>query len=684
MLVRAVRCGWATISWPGLPTAACLHDRWIVLSPSRVRRPHHKCRSVSQLSSKNDASTGHAASPNLNNICTNHTRTLALLRKTIDFLPRASPVIANQGQLNSFAFWCELLESTSAELSSGQTSASPKARINVCGIGESSGAKEMVTALLDDPFSDPVYSDILRNRWESRPNVIMVEHGPSPTFENHSEVGKLNSPSTWLLQYPYDIQLFELPTFDSMSEGNIKAMKLLWNSDILILVCDPLLVPIVALAARTRRLLNRPNTILAFTSSTPSEYRRSQVTKELSDLGCEPGRILFLDPMQALRATTSLQTDSNFSLAVERYQNASLSSHISSLGVAIGELLGERESTDASSSSLRTQTALTQIQSALDDSGEGVACAAERVSQVFAGLAKLRSQIEGVRDRVEKEVLGGPNDVESALAQGANRMKAMLGSLSFWNIVWMVDEIEAMVSAAVRLEWCKELEDELILQTGRLSCAQDHLWRSTSDLLSTLAPPSPYSSLHSPLLHNQLQQVASAPSYALTSAILTVPVHDRRAQLTKYSTSRLHQEAQKAVVGAFVGFLGGAGVSWWLAIGSHILSFGPGAEIASAVGVGAIIAVSSLRWAVGKWERAKRRWMQDLERVSDGTKRDLKTSLHRTIDQNVVIVAETACKRLEELAVKGQEEIGAVDAELQALRLELSSCTISSSRKRLR
>ncbi|KAI6002761.1 hypothetical protein EDD15DRAFT_2157387 [Pisolithus albus] len=665
-------------------TATCLHDRWIVPYPSRVCRPHHNYRSVSQVPSKNHVTVEHSTLPKLYNVCTNRTRTLALLRSTIDFLPRASQITAGQGQLKSLDFWRELLESAKAELSSGLTAASPKARISVCGIGESSGAKELVTALLDDPFSDPAYSDILRNRWKNRPNVIMVEHGPSTTLEIHSEVSKLNSPSTWLLQYPYDIQLLEFPTFDSMLEGDISATKLLWNSDILILVCDPLLVPVVSLVARTRRLLNRPNTILAFTFSAPSEYRRSQVSKELSDLGCEPGRILFLDPVQALRATTGLQTDTDFSLAVERYQNASLNSHLSSLGVAVGELLGGRESTDVSSLALRTQTVLIQIQSALDDSGECVACTAERVSQVLTGVAKLRSQVAGVREHAEKEVLGGPNDVESVLAQGANRMKAMLGSLSFWNMVWMVDEFEAMISATVRLEWCKELEDELILQTGRLSYAQDQLWRSTSDFLSTLVPPSPYSSLHSPLLHNRLQQLASAPSYALTPAMLTLAIHDHRAQLTKYSTSRLHREAERAVVGAFVGILGGVGVSWWLAIGNHILNFGPGAEITSAIGVGAIVAISSIRWAVGKWERAKRKWMQDLERVSDGTKRDLKRSLQRTIDQNVVIIAETACERLEELAAKRQEEVGAVDADLRTLRTESSNCTISSSQKLLR
>ncbi|KAI6040304.1 hypothetical protein EDC04DRAFT_1532265 [Pisolithus marmoratus] len=683
MLVRSVRCDWATTSWSGSTMAAYWRGRWTIPLHSRVCRPHHICRSASQVPSKNHVTAEHSISPNVNNVRANHTRTLVLLRKTISFLPRVSLGVESQGRLNSPAFWCDLLESTNATLSSGPTAASPTACISVCGIGEISGAQELVTAMLDDPFSDPAHSAILRNRWENRPNIIMVEYGLSTMLEHSSEVRKLNSPSAWLLQYPYDIQLFELPTLDSISEANVKATQLLWTSDILVLVCDPLLVPIVTLAARAKRLLNRPNTILVFTSVAPSAHRRSQVSEELSNLGCEPGRILFLDPVQAVRATAGLQTNSDFSLAVERYQNASLSSRVSSLGTAVGELLGGRESTDGSLSSLHTQTALVQIQSALDAGGESLACTAERISQVFTGLAKLRSEVADVRERAEKEVLGGSSDVESVLAQDTKRMKAMLESLSFWNMVWAVDEIEAIVNAPIRLDWCKELEDELILQTGRLSCAQDRLCKSTFDLLSTLVPPSPYSSLHSPLLHNRLQQLASAPSYALTSAMLTLPVRDRRAQLTKYCTSQLHREAQSTVAGAFIGVLGGAGVSWWLAIGSHILSFGPGAEIASAIGVGAIVAVGSLRWAVGKWERAKRKWIQDLERVSDGTKRDLKASLQHTINQNVVIVAETACQRLEKLASKGQEEVEAVEAELHALQIELGSCTISRLRKPL-
>ena len=39
---------------------------------------------------------------------------------------------------------------------------------------------------------------------------------------------------------------------------------------------------------------------------------------------------------------------------------------------------------------------------------------------------------------------------------------------------------------------------------------------------------------------------------------------------------------------------------------------------------GLICAVAVIRWAVGKWERSKKRWWQDWSRVNKGLDRDLK------------------------------------------------------------
>jgi hypothetical protein len=51
-----------------------------------------------------------------------------------------------------------------------------------------------------------------------------------------------------------------------------------------------------------------------------------------------------------------------------------------------------------------------------------------------------------------------------------------------------------------------------------------------------------------------------------------------------------------------------------------------GMEAETAVAVGMLGALLSVRWAVGKWEKAKKRWLEDWRRVGDGLGRDLKVS----------------------------------------------------------
>ena len=46
------------------------------------------------------------------------------------------------------------------------------------------------------------------------------------------------------------------------------------------------------------------------------------------------------------------------------------------------------------------------------------------------------------------------------------------------------------------------------------------------------------------------------------------------------------------------------------------------------VGTGMLSAVLGLRWAVGAWEKAKKRWWQDYDRVGQGLSRDLKVRGH--------------------------------------------------------
>lgn len=92
---------------------------------------------------------------------------------------------------------------------------------------------------------------------------------------------------------------------------------------------------------------------------------------------------------------------------------------------------------------------------------------------------------------------------------------------------------------------------------------------------------------------------------------------------------RLHVTGQRAVLGMTGGMVGGAGIGWagWLGwllgSGEGLLGF-IGMDAGTAMGVGMLSVVASIRWAVGRWEKSKLRWWQDWARVGEGLERDLK------------------------------------------------------------
>lgn len=152
---------------------------------------------------------------------------------------------------------------------------------------------------------------------------------------------------------------------------------------------------------------------------------------------------------------------------------------------------------------------------------------------------------------------------------------------------------------------------QLLLHTGRLSALQATLTSSTTALPALLP---------SPVLQNTLSQLSSSPSYHLQSSTLTMPIHSRQHQLISYPTTRLHLAGQSAVLGMLGGLVGGTGVA------AYLLGFGTGAGVTStgtAVGAMMLCTLLGIRWAVGKWERAKKRWWEDWVRVGDGLGRDL-------------------------------------------------------------
>lgn len=179
---------------------------------------------------------------------------------------------------------------------------------------------------------------------------------------------------------------------------------------------------------------------------------------------CQPGHVLFVDPRQALGAVTALQANPTSPSAIDRYQRDTLGSRISTIAVAIDEVFCPKDQSGTPLPDLRQETALSQVRGSLSASFRSVEAVKKDLNRVASKIDDLLSGVQKIRESTRHDILGKPgedNKIEKALSLGTKEMNALLGSLSFWKMVWRVDEIGALVSAAVQGQWCKGLENQV-------------------------------------------------------------------------------------------------------------------------------------------------------------------------------------------------------------------------------
>ena len=249
-----------------------------------------------------------------------------------------------------------------------------------------------------------------------------------------------------------------------MSSISDETDNLLLNSDVLLLLSDPVVTSFSDLAVRAKHLLNKPNTILVLTSGSISDPHRQLVSRTLSKIGCQPGHILFVDPRQALDAVTALQNNPTSPSVIDRYQRDSLGSRISTINAAINAILSPENPSKTSLTDLRQKTALSQVHGSLSASFRSVETTKKDVELVAGKIDDLSSEVQMIRENTRHDILGKPgedNKIEKALSLGTKEITMLLGTLTFWKMVWRVDEIGALVSAAIQGQWCKGLENQV-------------------------------------------------------------------------------------------------------------------------------------------------------------------------------------------------------------------------------
>jgi hypothetical protein len=123
-----------------------------------------------------------------------------------------------------------------------------------------------------------------------------------------------------------------------------------------------------------------------------------------------------------------------------------------------------------------------------------------------------------------------------------------------------------------------------------------------------------------------------------------------------------------------------------------------------ALGMGALSTVGGLRWAVGRWEKAKKKWWESWERVESGLERDLEVCsslyfkpLHPckgdskfmywiilqarfdVVTKDVLAKSTAAANGLDALSQKQAESIQALSSEITRIAEVVDSISANAS-----
>ncbi|KAJ2928629.1 hypothetical protein H1R20_g8487, partial [Candolleomyces eurysporus] len=560
-------------------------------------------------------------------------------------------------------------------------------RLAVYGIDEASASEDFVTALLSNPFdASGEQSQLLRSRWkDAAGDSVTVSYG-AKAVQDRSNI-QLSCP--YLQQFPVPVEVVELRAGRSKHNKALEDAVLakLLEADIPILLCNPLVTSI-------EHLLSTPlpsNTILVLVSTPSQQIDLQQLLSGIPQHYPKP-TILIADPKRASDAISLLQSNPTSSLVIQTFQDAFNGSNISAVTRALETTLSQPKASSQPSSAsavspsdyLRVKLALNRLHDALSYCRASLAEIKSALNSASIDASRLNTYFEETRTKFEHSFLSlaqsSPSShstkpqvdkVEHAIADAEKNMKQVMERFTWWRMLWRVDETTTLIAGALQQHWCVELERELLIQTGKLHAIQAEFEKESFKLLSD------HPALQSNVLRNSLLQLQASPKHQLTNSTLTAPVAIRRNQIIEYPTARLHLTAQRTVLGMTGGIVGGAGVGWvgwmgWLVGNSEsLLGSLFGMEPVTAMGVGALTAVASVRWAVGRWEKGKKKWWQDWRRVGEGLERDLRTTMADCMQRQVGEIPLAASKGLAQTAAQQEDIVGKLEDEAQRVNTEV-------------
>lgn len=488
-----------------------------------------------------------------------------------------------------------------------------------------------------------------------------------------SEANSIQVPSRYLQQFTTAIQITEIaPSVErSIQSMNDDDYVTFFKADFPVIVVNPVTMPIRDLFERR---LPR-HTIIALATATATQT--SKDLHPLASASASSRAILYVDPTRAVTALTNLSANLSSLSAIQRYQDDYIGSSVSSITEVLRSGLGEVSNAD-----FRTNSILAHLRGALATCQDALRSEDADLRNALADVDSMTTHIEQVQKCVLRDMFGPshvghsrwgnvwppimrPRPVKEkvtekvvaeALIHAQKQMTTVMDNLTWWRMLWRVDEMSNLVNVAVERTWCPDLErkviflecevgtqltvSKLVMHAGCLASFQNDL---AAQIFAMLAKYEAKPWFNSAVLYNSLQQKSMSQSYMLSPSTLVEPLDKRKAQLDAFPTTQLHTRGQRAAVGMGAGIAASTSFGWlgwfgWLSGAGlsagtdnallHALSsvMNIGIEPSTAIGLGIFGALVSVRWSIGVWEKAKRRWWEDWVRICDGLERDLKVT----------------------------------------------------------
>ena len=202
--------------------------------------------------------------------------------------------------------------------------------------------------------------------------------------------------------------------------------------------------------------------------------------------------------------------------------------------------------------------------------------------------------------------------------------------------------------------------EQLLVFTGRMQALQ----KSISEVTQKQILPLP-DKFDKAILENSFSQVISTPDYLITPTTLTEALNERISRLS-YPTRSLQIRGRNLTVGV----LSWAGLNMLAGYWGFMFSY---VDAGTALGLAGLLGTAGLRIAIGRWEKAKLRWLADYKRVIDGLKRDLHAALNKALESQVFVTQTGASESILAMAEKRRQETKKLEADIDALVSETAA-----------